>query len=237
MMLTDAFGSFLTHCHISTDEVRPLSNAVNKARHLGVQFIHPVTIISCDSFGCNYYNSRHDVRLTIPEGAILPREGIIDIEFGVAMYGPFRLADGKSVRRVSPVVWLCVADSFSEFQKDVEITIPHFLQLSKEDANKYLRFLKADHQLDDGEIEYQLKPAAGTAEFNHASDATHGKLLTRHFCSVCIATSVFRDEHTRYCLGGELILTTQERQTIIFYVCYFLRSCIEVRLCTSMSAK
>ena len=220
--------------------MRLLSNAVNKAKLHGVQFIDPVTIISCDTFGCNYYNSRHDVGLTIPEGAILPREGRIDIEFGLAMYGPFKLSDGISVRRVSPVVWLCIQqDGFSGFQKDVEITIPHFLDFSTEDAYKYLRFLKAEHEPDvptkDGKIEYQLKPAPGTAVFDHAGDATHGKLLTRHFCSVCIATSVFRDEHTRYCLGGELVLTTQEKQTVIFYVCYFLRSCIEVRyVCVQM---
>ena len=173
--------------------------------------------------------------LRIPEGAILPTEGKIDIEFGVAMYGPFKLADGRSVRRVSPVVWLCIQrDGFSGFQKDVEITIPHFLVFSAEDAYKYLRFLKADHEHDiindeDGNIKYQLKPAAGTALFDHAisSGAAHGKLLTRHFCSVCIATSVFNNKHTRYCLGGELSLKAQDGQ-IVFYVCYFLKSCVQV---------
>ena len=111
------------------------------------------------------------------------------------------------------------------------IIIPHFLDFSTEDAYRYLQFLKADHELDvlneDGKIQYQLKPAASTAVFDNDSDATHGKLLTRHFCSLCIATSVFRNEHTRYYLGGELHLTAQ-RQQVIFYVCYFLQSCIEV---------
>ena len=203
------------------------------SNQLGVEFIDPVETIFCDTLGCDYYNTRHDVGVTIPEGAILPSDGMIKIEFGVAMYGPFTLADGISVRRVSPVVWLCIQqDDFSGFQKDVEITIPHFLDLSTEGAYKYPTFLKADHEFDilneDGKIEYQLKPAPGTAVFDHANDATHGRLLTRHFCSVCIATSVFHTEHTRYYLGGELSLTAQERQ-IIFYVCYFLKSCIEVR--------
>jgi len=222
--------------------VNSLSSAVNKAKQLGVQFIDPVEIISCDTHGCEYYNPKHDVGFKIPEGAIPLTEGIVDIEFGVAMYGPFKLSDGRSIRRVSPVVWLCVPqDGFSGFQKDVEISIPHFLQLSTEDAYKYLQFLKADHELDvlneDGKIQYQLKPAAGTAVFDHDSDATHGKLFTRHFCSVCIATSVFRNEHTRYCLGGELRLTAQGRQ-IIFYVCYLLKSCVEVRNgCVQMECK
>ena len=219
---------------ISTDKVRPPVSAAVKAKQLGVQFIDPVETIPCDTHGCNYYNDRHDVKLRIPEGAIPPSEGMVDIEFGVATYGPFKLSDGRSVRRVSPVVWLCIQqDGFSGFQKDLEITIPHFLQLSTEDAYKYLRFLKADHELDvineDGKIQYQLKPAAGTAVFDHANDATHGKLLTRHFCSVCIATSVLRNEHTRYYLGGGRSLTAQDGQ-IIFYICYFLPSCVRVRL-------
>ena len=145
--------------------------------------------------------------VTIPEGAIPASEGKIDIQFDVAMYGPFKLADGTSVRRVSPVVWFCVQqDGFIGFQKDMEITIPHFLHLSTENAYRFLRFLKADHELDmlskNGKSEYQLKPAAGKAVFDRA---THGKLFTRHFCSVCLATSVLRNEDTKYYLGGRII--------------------------------
>ena len=145
----------------------------------GVQFIDPIEIISCDALGRDYYNSRHDVRLRIPEGAILPSEEMIDIEFGVAMYGPFKLTDGRSIRRISPVVWLCVQqDGFSGFQKDVEITIPYFLDVSTQDAYRYLKFLKASHQLEDGETEYQLKTAYGKVVFDYAS---YGTLLTGHF--------------------------------------------------------
>ena len=177
---------------------------MTKANKLGVQFIDPVEIISCDTLGCDYYNTRHDVGVRIPEGAIPPSDGMIEIEFGVAMYGPFKLSDEKSVKRVSPVVWLCIQqDGFSGFQKDVEITIPHFFDVSTEDADKYLRFLKADHQLhlltEDDKLEYQLKPADAKAVFNHAA---YGQLFTRHFCSVCIATSVAHNEHTRYYFGG-----------------------------------
>ena len=92
----------------SIDKVRSLSTAVNKAEQLGVQFIDPVEIISCDTHGCDYYNPRHDVQLRIPEEAILPSEGSIDIEFGVAMYGPFELTDGRSVS-LSSCVALCSA--------------------------------------------------------------------------------------------------------------------------------
>ena len=218
------------HCDVSTNEAKP--SVLNKAIQLGVQFIDPVESISCGTHGCDYYNSRHDVEIRIPEGAILPSEGAIDINIGVAMYGPFKLEDGISLRRVSPVVWLCVQkDGFSGFQKDVEITIPHFLQYSTEGACKYLRFLKADHQLKDDGCEYQLKPAGGRAVFDRA---THGTLFTRHFCSVCIATSVLPDEQcTRYYLGGGIRLKEQDWQ-IIFYVCYFLPSCLRVRYTISV---
>ena len=198
----------------------------NKGIQLGFHFIDPVEILPCDKNGCDYYNSRHDVELRIPEGAIRPSDGMIKIEFGVAMYGPFKLSDGISVERVSPIVWLCVQqDDFSGFQKDVEITIPHFVDFSTKDAYEHLRFLKADHQFEHGEIEYQLKPVDGRAVFNRT---THGTLLTRHFCSVCIASKVpLPNEHTKYYLGGGMSLKAQEWQ-IVFYVCYFLPSCIRV---------
>ena len=223
LSIPNCHDSLLTHCHVSADDMRPPSDI---AKELGVQFIDPMEILSCDTHGRDYYNSRHDVRLKIPEGAILPGEGCIDIEFGVAMYGPFKLADGMTVRRISPIVWLCVQKyDFSGFQKDVEITIPHFLDFSTQDAHEYLRFLKAEHQLEDGEKEYQFKSADGRATFNCAS---HGTLLTKHFCSVCITTSVrLLNEHTKYYLGGAISFKAQDWQ-IIFYVCYFLPSCIRV---------
>ena len=197
-----------------------LFSDTNKGIQLGFQFIDPVEIIPCDKYGCDYYNSRHDVELRIPEGAILPSDGMIKIEFGVAMYGPFKLSVG---RRVSPVVWLCVQrDDFSGFQKDVEITIPHFVDFSTKDAYTYLRFVKADHQFED---EYQLKPVDDRVVFNRT---THGTLLTRHFCSMCIASKVLLpNEHSKYYLGGGMRLKAQELQ-IVFYVCYFLPSCIRV---------
>ena len=210
---------------VLTNKARP--SAMTKAKQLGVQFIDPVEIISCNTHGFDYYNSRHDLEVRIPKGAIPPSEGEIDIELGVAMHGPLKLSDEISVRRVSPVVWLCVKKhGFSGFQKDVEITIPHFLDFSTEDACKHLRFLKANHQLKDDEHEYQLKPADSKAVFDRP---THGTLMTRHFCSICIATSVLPNKHsTRYYLGGGIRLKLQEWQ-IIFYVCYFLPSCLRVR--------
>ena len=210
--------------------MRPLSSAMTKAIQLGVQFIDPVEILSCDTCGCDYYNSRHDVEVRIPQGAILPCEGKVNIEFGVAMYGPFTISDEKSVRRVSPVVWLCVQkDGFRGFQKDVEITIPHFLDISTEDAYEHLRFLKAEHQLEDGEREYQLKPIDGRGQRAVFDYAAHGTLLTRHFCSLCIEAEVFPNQQTRYYLGGGISLKGHEWQ-IIFYICYFLQSCVRVRL-------
>ena len=98
---------------MSTDKMEPLSSAVKKAIQLGIQFIDPIEIICCDTYGCDYYNSRHDVEVRIPEGAVQPSEGNINIEFGVAVYGPFKLADGTSVQRVSPFVWLCVQQDAS----------------------------------------------------------------------------------------------------------------------------
>lgn len=85
----------------------------------------------------------------------------------------FKLSDGTSVRRVSLILWLCIQQD--GFRK---MLIPHFLDLSTEYADTYLKFLKADHRLEDDEVEYQLKPANGRATFNRA---THGTLFMRQF--------------------------------------------------------
>lgn len=66
----------------------------------------------------------------------------VDIGFGVAMHGPFKLSDGISVRRVSLILWPCIQrHGFSK------MLIPHFLELSTKDADTYLKFLKADVNL------------------------------------------------------------------------------------------
>ena len=80
------------------------------------------------------------------------------------MHGRFKLSDGISVRRVSPIVWLCIKQQdFGGFQKDI-ISIPHFLHFSTEYAYTYLRFLKTDHQPyisdENDEVEYQLIEAS-----------------------------------------------------------------------------
>ena len=197
---------------------------MENANQFNIPFVDPVEIISCDADGCDYYNARHDVGLRIPKGAISPSEGKIGIEFGVATYGPFTLSDGISVKIVSPIVWLCVLKKgFSKFQKDVEITIPHFLDFSTEDACTHLRFLKANHQLEDGE--YKLQSADGKAKFDHAM---YGKLITKHFCSMCIASSLPFPKLTRYYLSGGIRSKGKDWQ-IIFFVCYCLKSCVTVR--------
>ena len=113
----------------------------------------------------------------------------------------------------------------------MEITIPHFLHLSTDDAYTYLRFLKADHRLDmldeNGDVEYQLMPADGRSVFDCA---THGTLFTRHFCLVCLTTSIHPDKHTKYYLVGGRPQTglKAKEEEIIFWVCYFLESCLWV---------
>ena len=46
---------------------------------------YPVTNVAV-----NITHSRHDVGVTVSQGAVLPSEGRIDIEFGVGMHGRFR---------------------------------------------------------------------------------------------------------------------------------------------------
>ena len=55
---------------------------------ISVPFLDPVEVLVCDSFGCEYWNPKHDIKLKIPDGAI-PSGLVAHIEIAVALYGPF----------------------------------------------------------------------------------------------------------------------------------------------------
>ena len=82
--------------HVSTNEVKPLLSE-------GIVSLLGMTSYRVTHMAVNISHTRHYVGVTIPQGAVLPSEGRIDIEFGVGMHGRFNVSDGISVRRVSPI--------------------------------------------------------------------------------------------------------------------------------------
>ena len=189
-----------------------------------IPFMNIIELFTCNSSGGVYYNPVHDVSLTIPVGAI-PEGILITIEIGITFCGMFQFP--VDVNPVSPIVWLCVQHLQSfQFQKPVEVTLPHCLSIvsSEECESLQPRFFTANHCTNG----YYFKPAQGRTTVNLQKG--YATLITKHFCLYCLAVySPDVTEKARYCL-----ITVQPKTidspswTIHFCVAYFLETCIQV---------
>ncbi len=204
--------------------------------------LHPLlrsllTIIStlqCTSSGAELHSDEHDIHIKIPPGAI-PNGETLSIQVGVVPFGPFNFPEGMVP--VSPIVWLCIASvphqSNYKFLRPVEITLPHYLDLSGDFDLQKLCFLKANHAYAGNKNGYyNLSQTDGRTVFNR--DKAHGTLFTNHFCLACMADKSITEEraaNANYCL---IMATPESPQQplwdIYFGVMYFLPTCIEVHL-------
>ena len=151
-----------------------------------------------DCSGGKYHCPEDGYSLTVPKGAISEKLGLISIQCGVIPYGPFgpfKYPDG--IKPVSPIVWFCSTSSL-EFQKPVEITIPHFLDCDSEKDSQSLAFFKANHNVSDrsprsfhflkesSPTMFHFKEVEGTSSF--PSNTFHGTLQSKHLCFYCIGS-------------------------------------------------
>ena len=138
-------------------------------------------LTDCTFKGGKFTDEANDFSLDIPEGAI-PEGERLTVDLGVALFGPFQFPEG--LRPVSPVFWVCVRDNNKfNFSKPVTVTLPHFLDLEKDDIQSLgLTFLKADHKKNSEGL-YEFQPADGDINYSNKT----GNLHTTHFCSYCIA--------------------------------------------------
>ncbi len=203
--------------------------------------LHPLlrsllTIIStlqCTSSGAELHSNEHDIHIKIPPGAI-PDGETLSIQVGVVSFGPFNFPEGMVP--VSPIIWLCIASvphqRYYQFRRPVEITLPHYLDLSGGFDLQKLCFLKANHTYAGNENGYyDLSQTDGRTVFSR--DEARGTLFTDHFCSMCIAEEITEERaaNANYCL---IMATPESPQQpcwdIYFAVMYFLPTCIEVHL-------
>ena len=193
--------------------------------------IGPIDEIKCDSSGCMYVNTKYDISLHIPVGAI-PKGMVIIMKVGIlsnlqARQSPFGFPEGR--KPISPVVWLC-ADPDISFLKPFEVTLPHYLDCTNEEQCNKLRFLKAHHDRTvDGH--YQFEPANGEAIFKpHIS---YGILSTTHCCFLCIQNEKFTEQNRPspiFALSTFTCCTGEHSWKVYLCVTYLLDNCIEVRL-------
>ena len=183
-----------------------------------------------NSDGGTYHSPDDGYSLTVPKGAIPENMGLVSIQCGVIPYGPlgpFKYPDG--VNPVSPIVWFCSTPSV-EFQKPVEIVIPHCLDCKGEEDTQSLAFFKANHDYiisDSDQKMFNFKKAEGTASFPLST--SNGTLHTKHFCLFCVG--VYSREvtaHAKFCLITAKPVHIQRICRIHFCLTYFLPTCIKV---------
>ena len=180
-----------------------------------------------DCNGGNFHSPEDDYSLTVPKGAIPEKLGLISMQCGVIPYGPFgpfKYPDG--VKPVSPIVWFCSTTSL-EFQKPVEITIPHCLDCDSEEDSQSLAFFKANHNVSDSDPPtfHFLKETEGVSSF--PSNTFHGTLHSKHLCFYCIGTQDKEiTDRANFCLIMAEPKCFQWR--IHFCLTYLLKTCIQV---------
>ena len=151
-----------------------------------VPFLSQVEVLTCDSSGCEYYNSDHGITLRIPDDAIPPGM-VIHLEVAVALYGPIQFPDGSCP--ISPILWLCFQENV-ELRKPIDIILPHFLTDAK---NVGIRFAKADHKQyatdESGKNHYVFEPLETSFIAYKERNQNYGILSTQHCCYLCIISN------------------------------------------------
>ena len=156
-----------------------------------VPFLDLVEVLTCDSFGCEYYNSGHDITLRIPDGTI-PSGMTAHIEVAVTLYGPFQFSDGSCP--ISPILWVCVQENI-KFGKPIEVILPHFLaDLSEDDIERlHINFAKAPHNcysIDEfGLNHYSFTQLNSNFIAHNEGNKGYGILFTDHCCFFCITSN------------------------------------------------
>ena len=174
------------------------------------------------------YVDENDFRLHIPEGAVPGCATVPSISVEVALFGSFQFPEG--LRPVSPLFWVCFGDNNFQFSKPVAVTIPHFLDLEKDEdiQSLGLTFLKANHDKNSEGL-YEFRPTDGEMIF----EPFYGVLTSTHFCYLCIAAKdiPMTLKRTQFCITAVLPRRSMQVGTSVksfFFVTFLnLKTCLK----------
>ena len=209
-----------------------------------VQFLSEVEILTCNSFGGEYYTSDHGITLRIPDGAIPPGQ-IAHLEVAVALYGPFQFPDGTCP--ISPILWLCVQENI-DLRKPIDIILPHFLaSVDKNDIESLgIKFAKADHKQYttdvSGRNQYVFRPLEAAFIAYKEENQNYGILSTQHCCFFCITSKdpqispdfALKAGYYLWCIERPShFLPSKSRDTLHFCATFCLPTCRKVSILTN----
>ena len=180
-------------------------------------------ILAVDNSGVEYTIEDHDITLRFPGGCIAEGEKL-QLEIGVAMYGPFKFVD--DVQPISPILWLCPLDeNVTVLNKQFQLILPHFLSGDKVQDHQ-VGFAKASHKNYD-KNHYIFHVCDTEPIFASTGSKSYGVLETNHCCFYCLQAEntlqIARDA------GYALVtLESAKKQEMYFCAIYLLNTCLKV---------
>ena len=232
---TNSYGSSLY--------MKPLLPSGDYPPTCDVQFVGSIQIVDVDRMGGEYRNPEHSISVRIPKDSFPPPSsnddtGVrdsIELEIGIAIHGHFRFPEGVSP--ISAILWLNIAEEPEfEFSKDIEVDLPHYLQLSKSDLDSSavadqlgcMLAVTSTDETEDDLMEF-VQDDGATVHFKQRS----GKIKTRRTCYMCLcAKRSFIEANSVYCLVSAVPrhFAPSDTRCIFFFVCYHLNTFVEVSL-------
>ena len=193
----------------------------------GVHFVDSLEVITCGSPGGVFHSKTNNVTITFPEGAIPSDVHSVNVEFGVALLGPFDMPS-SDIKPVSPFIWICVEATEFTFSKPITVILPHFITCGTEEDCEALTFMKADHRYVDEEGKFLFKKCDGKSRFRPRN--MKGTLYTQHSCFLCISRKVPSTaiSNANYCLMMIMPNRQEARFEVTFCITYLLETCMEV---------
>ena len=129
----------------------------------------------CDCNGGVLTSKDGDIKITIPEGAIMNGE-VVKFYIAVSLYGPFVLPCQANL--VSPYYWIGVNRSY-HFQKPINVKFEHFAVVT--DPLHYSLLT-----CEDNDELYSMQPVDYDLDFTVQDDISLCSFQTSHFCSYCL---------------------------------------------------
>ena len=193
----------------------------------GIHFVDSLDVITCGPAGGVFHSKSNNVTIIFPEGAV-PSSNRIEIEFGVALLGPFDMPSNAEMRPVSPFVWICCDTPEFVFSKPITVIMPHCISCDSEQDCEALRFMQADQNDLNIKGRFQFKICDALSAFT--PHTMKGSFTTMHSCLLCICseTSNIAMSKANYCLMMVMPSRPEERYEVTFCITYLLETCMEV---------
>jgi len=184
----------------------------------------PIVSMVFDYTGGVLIVEEHDVRVTIPHGAIEVGQKI-QIEVSADLFGNFVVPE--SYQPISAYVWI---GACYKFKKQLEIEVEHWAVVSQQDLS-HLCILTTDCEMLCAKSEMNLEEMyEDTCNHQYEINGTTCTFYTDHFCSKCLATK-YRELPKRIVMYHYVPKDYTKDLDFVAEVCF----CYDLRLCKKVS--